>query len=114
MEDSTLADLKAKHGRVVVITLRSDIEFAIRAPNKGEYRAFRAKVHNPMQAPDATEDLLRAIVVWCNGEGGDDAIAARKALNALLDQYPGISENKAVSETIADMTGMSVGEQGKL
>jgi hypothetical protein len=113
VEDSTLDALKAKHGRVVVITLRSDIEFAIRAPNKGEYRAFRAKIHNPVQAPDATEDLLRALVVWCNGEGADDPAAARKALNTVMDQYPGISENKIVNEHIGAMSGMTLTEQGK-
>jgi hypothetical protein len=112
VEDSTLSELKAKYGRVAVVAFREDIEIAIRAPSRAEYKVCRASMHNPASAPDAQEDLVRRIVVWCNGEGATDA-DARKAFDALLNMYPGLCENRAASGEISNFTGIAFRDQGK-
>lgn len=110
MEDLALEAVKAKHGRVAVISFREDIELVIRAPTRGEYKVYRAAMHAPGGSADATEDLVRKIVVWCNGEADT---AARVALDRLLDQYPGLCENKAASKEIMSFTGIEFTASGK-
>lgn len=113
MEEATLDALKAKHGRVALIHLRDDIEFVLRAPNRAEYRACRSDMHTPGRAPDAQEDLIRKIVVYCSGQDGDTDTAARVAFDKLLNQYPALCENRAASREIAEFTGLEFSAQGK-
>lgn len=110
MEDSALGPLKTKYGRVAVISFREDIEVVLRAPSRAEYKVYRAAMHSPGGSADATEDLVRKIVVWCNG---DVEPAARQSFDALLQTYPGLCENRAASKEIMAFTGIEFQSSGK-
>jgi hypothetical protein len=112
LDETVLTELKAKYGRVAAVAFREDIEIVIRAPSRAEYKVCRAAMHNPASAPDAQEDLVRRIIVWCNGQGASDA-DARKAFDALLNDYPGLCENRAASAEISNFTGIAFRDQGK-
>ncbi len=112
MDEAVFTAMKAQYGRVAVVAFSPDLEIVIRAPNRGEYRVCRAMMHNAAQAPDAQEDLVRKLVVWCNGVGSSwkDAL---KEFDALLNTYPGLCENRAASAEISEFTGIAFREQGK-
>lgn len=112
MEEATVTELRAKYGRVAVVSFSPELEIAIRAPTRGEYKVCRSMMHNPAQQADAQEDLIRKIVVWCSGECSSQP-AALKAFDALLQTYPGLCENRAASAEISEFTGIAFRDQGK-
>lgn len=101
--------LQVKYRRVCQVTANG-IDLVIRAPSRAEYRAFRSAMHNPASVADAQEDLVRDLVVWCNGAGDGEA---RAAFDALLDEYPALCENKAVSGEVQRFTGLEFASMGK-
>jgi hypothetical protein len=109
LTEETVAALQAKYKRVCAIR-RDDVEFVIRAPTRGEYKAFRSALHTPATQADAQEDLVRDLVVWCADKTDGDA---RLAFDALLDEYPALCENKAVSGEVSKFTGLEFAAQGK-
>jgi hypothetical protein len=109
LTDETVAALTAKYRRVCAIR-RADVEFVIRAPSRGEYKAFRAALHTAATQADAQEDLVRDLVVWCSDRTDVDA---RVAFDALLDEYPALCENPAVSGEVSKFTGLAFAAQGK-
>lgn len=100
--DDQEKELRAKYPRVRIIRL-PEVEFAIRAPTRAEYRRCRAEMHNPASAPDAQEDLVRQIVVS----------PTREEFDRVLDDLPALCENKEVSATIREFTGMELRASGK-
>jgi hypothetical protein len=113
MDQPVLDALVAKYSRVAAVQYRDDIEIAVRAPSRAEYKVFRAALHTPGGAADAQEDLIRKIVVWVNGEGLENVAQARQAFDRLLEQYPALCENRAASKEISDFTGLEFRSQGK-
>lgn len=101
ISEEQLATLQREHRRVKVISI-GDIEFAIRAPKRHEYKAFRAKAMGE-QKDSALEDLLRIIVVY----------PSRVDFDVLLDDYPGVAESKAVGKAVEAFVGMVADETGK-
>lgn len=99
--------LQIKYRRVCSIS-HDPINLVIRAPSRAEYRAFRAAMHSPTGQADAQEDLIRDLVVWCNG-----AADPRLAFDELLEEYPALCENRAVSSEISKFTGLEFAAQGK-
>jgi hypothetical protein len=111
VEEAALEAVRARHKRVSVVSF-GQFEIVLRAPTRGEYKAYRAAMHTPGGSADATEDLVRKTVVWCNGTGETDQ-SAREAFDKLLDEYPGLCENRAASKEIMAFTGIEFGAQGK-
>lgn len=109
MRDETLATVQATYPRVKVIAI-GDIEFAIRAPKRVEYKQFRSKAMNADQRADAMEDLLRLLVVCCRDVVGT---AARVQFDALLEEYPGLCESKDVTRAVEQFVGMQADDSGK-
>src|SRR4051812_19368289 len=92
-----LADLEAKHVRTAHLIGKGGAwEVVFRKPTRAEYKAFRARAHNPAQAADAQEILARACVVH----------PSKEAFDALLEDYPGIPE--AASKEFTNLVGLSV------
>lgn len=100
--DEKLAELQATHRRVKRIAI-GEIEIAIRAPKRHEYKAFRARAMDPDKRADAMEDLLRQIVVH----------PSRAELDAILDDYPGLAESKEMSRAVEQFVGMVADDAGK-
>lgn len=109
MRDDILAQVQAAHPRVKVIAI-GDIEFAIRAPKRFEYKQFRSKAMNADQRADAMEDLLRLLVVACGEVAGP---GARAAFDAVLEDYPGLCESKDVTRAVEQFVGMQADDSGK-
>ena len=101
ISETELAALQAEHRRVKVIRI-GEIEFAIRAPKRHEYKAFRAKAFGDQKA-DAMEDLLRLLVVS----------PKRAEFDVLLDDYPGLAESKDVGRAVEAFVGMVADDTGK-
>lgn len=99
-----LDDLEAKHKRVAHLKGPGDPvpwEVVIRKPTRPEYKQFRAMSHNPSQVSEAQEVLIRKICVY----------PERDALDALLDDWPGIPES--CGKAIASLAGISAQEDVK-
>lgn len=100
--EEQLKDLEAKHVRIAHLKgvgTPAPWELVIRKPTRQEYRAFRAKSHNPNTLPDAQEDLVRCCAVYP---------PRGLELDALLEDWPGIPE--AASRAITRLTGMAVAD----
>ena len=97
-----LDELRTKYKRICHITV-DDVEFVLRAPTRAEYRQCRAAMHDPMKAPEAQEDLCVMTVVYPD----------RAAFDAILESYPGLCENKRVSDEISYFTGMKARDDRK-
>lgn len=110
--DEQFTELHAKYGRVARIHFSADAEIVIRAPTRAEYKRCRAALHQPATAPEAQEDLVRAIVVACNDVCATD-VAAREAFDKLLDVWPGLCENKTAQGPLAAFTGLDFAASGK-
>ncbi len=102
ISEDQVKELETKHGRVAHLKGYGSPppwELVLRKPSRQEYRAFRAKSHNPQTLPDAQEDLVRCCSVL--PPRGPD-------LDALLEEWPGIPE--AAGKAITRLTGMAVSD----
>ena len=104
-------DLQSRHRRVCLIQGGGQ-EVVIRAPTRAEYKVARAAVHDPRQIADAQEDLVRKLVVYCNGVSGDWATVVA-AFDAMLETYPGFCESKVVGSKVNEFTGIEMANSGK-
>lgn len=104
LTEKQMAELEAKHGRIARLKdPQGKWEVVLRKPTRPEYKAFRARSHNPAQIADAQEQLVRQIVVHPTPE----------AFGNLLDDYPGIAESPAASKALQALTGMAAEEDSK-
>ena len=97
-----LAKLEADHKRVALVksfdkTPDGEPEWCVvyKKPNRGQYKQFRSRINNESLAPDATEQLARALVVYPSPE----------AFDALLEEWPAIPE--ASSKALLRLMGMA-------
>lgn len=73
-KDKLIEELTEKHGEIK--TVETVLGMAVfRGPTRGEYKKFRAAIHDPRKRPDAIEALVRDCVVhpspevfdsWCD------------------------------------------------
>lgn len=103
-----IAELESTHKRVAHVhstrTLSNgdwEWEFVARKPTRPEYKGWRAKLNNENTAPDATEQLIRRIVVCPTPE----------AFDAVLDDWPALAE--AAVPAIKAMCGLDADHDRK-
>ncbi len=102
--DEQMAELEAKHGRIGRLRGRDGgWECVFRKPTRAEFKAFRARAHNPPQRAEAQEILARSCVVFPSREGFD----------ALLEDYPAICDSSAASELFERLMHGAVEESGE-
>lgn len=102
LTEEQLKELETTHRRIARVADRNgQWEVVFRPPNRGEYKQFRAKLHNDALKADATEWLARACVVY----------PSREAFDALLNDYPGITD--ACGDAIGELAGFTVDKMGK-
>lgn len=103
-------DLEQKHGRIAVV--RSQFRgkdgqpewlVVLRKPNRGEYKMFRAQTANPAQKADAQETFIRQTCVFPD----------RLALDAMLEDFPGLADSEGVTEACKALTGLSSVQDAK-
>jgi hypothetical protein len=70
-------------------------EVVFKPPKRVQYKMFRSMMHNPSQVADSQEWLARATVAYPSAE----------AFDALLEDYPAISE--VAAPKILELIGMS-------
>ncbi len=92
-------ELQKTHGRVVHVK-GEGWEAVFRKPKRVEYKRFRAMLFSDAKA-DAAEWLALATVV----------VPERAALDALLEDYPGIPE--AASKALTQIAGITIDESAK-
>lgn len=102
LSDDQIKELEAKHKRVARCgAVGGEWEVVFRAPNRAEYKRFRAAINNPNTAPDAQEQLARQCVVY----------PSREAFDALLEEWPAIPE--ACSKAFSRLMGLAVDDDVK-
>jgi len=99
-----IAALELEHKVIAhIIGKNNRWEIVFRKPKRSEYKMYRASAHNPAKVADAQEILLRQVIVF----------PAKAAFDDLLDEYPGICDNSAVSGALLEMIGASAEEEKK-
>lgn len=102
LTDEALAELETKHKRIARVRGKANAdgshpwEIVIRKPTRAEYKRFRSHVSNENTKADATELLVRAVVVFPTPD----------AFDALLEEWPAIPE--AASEALLRLMGLAV------
>lgn len=98
-----LDELETLHGRIAhVRSLREgEWEVVLKKPRRADYKMFRSQSHNAAQASDATEILVRKLVVYPSAD----------EFMALLEEYPAIPE--ACSGAVGMLVGISAAADSK-
>lgn len=114
-----LAELESKFPRVAVVTGKAmpgkeatPWEIVVRSPTRSQYKAFRARAHNPALKADAQELLARECVVWVSAK--PDATTppeVKTAFDALLEDFPAVAD--AAADQLGALAGFAVDESGK-
>ena len=76
-------------------------EFVIKAPNRSQYKQFRSQVHDEKRKADATEMLVRHLVVYPSPEEFD----------ALMEEWPALCDG--CGGTLNSLAGAEQVEAGK-
>jgi hypothetical protein len=82
MEQSVVDGLKAKHGPNLVLVEVGNNSFIVKGPSREQYAVFRGMIFDETKRSFATEDLVRACVVF----------PEYSKFDALMQQYPALSE----------------------
>ena len=90
--ETALRPLRVKHPELVVLTVKGQ-PVAFRPITRVEYGRFRAQIADPKKRGDATETLVRSVVVYPD----------RVAFNAFLERYPAAAE--AIGDEVIDDAG---------
>ena len=97
------AELEAKWGTLSALRHRSKpLAVILREPKRGEYKMWRAGIHDQRKKADAQETLFKQICVFPE---------SAMAVEALLDQWPAVPE--ACTDLIERLSGLTGDEQGK-
>ena len=91
--------LRSKYPELVTLIHKGQV-LAFRPMSRQEYTRFRAQIADPKKRSDATENLVRSVVVYPD----------RAAFNAFLDRYPAAAEAIG-DEVIEDAGGLKVERQ---
>ena len=102
LTEDQIAEFETTHNRIAhVIGKDKAWEVVVRKPTRSEFKRFKAMVHNPSQAPDAMEHLIRTCVVY----------PSRDALDALLEDFPALPA--AFDSQLAELVGAAADETVK-
>ena len=86
MDQAVIDELKAKHGELTQVDV-GEQEFIVRGPTKAEYAAFRAMIFDESKRAYATEDLVRACIVYPERKAFEALLAHRPALPEVLSEH---------------------------
>ena len=101
--------LRQKHKRIAHLKSSRTLEdgktpewqFVIRAPKRSEYKRFRSEVHNESRKSEATETLVRQLVIFPTPEEFD----------ALMEDWPALCDG--CGGTLNALAGAEQVEEGK-
>lgn len=103
-----LDSLREKHKRIAHIKSARSLEdgkpeweFVIRSPKRSEYKQFRSQVHNESRKAEATEILVRQLVIFPTAEEFD----------ALMEDWPALCDG--CGGTLNALAGAEQVEEGK-
>ena len=104
-----LAALREKHKRIAHIkSARTQADgktpewqFVIRSPKRSEYKQFRSQVHNEARKAEATEILVRQLVIHPSGDEFD----------VLMEDWPALCDG--CGGTLNALAGAEQVEEGK-
>lgn len=82
MEKAVVDGLKSKFGNNLVLVEVGDKEFVVKGPTREQYTVFRGMIFDESKRSFATEDLVRACVVF----------PGYQEFEVLLAQYPALTE----------------------
>ncbi len=105
LTEEQIAEFETKHGDVKhVIGKDKKWEIVFKTPLRKDFKAFKARAGNESQKAEAQEIMLRQCVIFP---------PTLTEFDALLDKFPGISENEDVSRGIKELCGMVSEVSGK-
>ena len=106
LSSQELDKLRAENPAGIVHLVAKDgkWEAVFKAPNRAQYKMFRANNHNQARVADANEILARQICIFP---------PTPEAFEALLDKFPAIPEALAQDEEFRAMLGISTDEGAK-
>lgn len=100
-----IQQLETQHGRIAHVMGKDGTwDIVLRKPTRAEYKMFRGMASAPESRADAQESLLRRIVVEPEGA---------KAIDDLINEWPGLPESDACTKAILMLTGMASEQLGK-
>lgn len=104
-----LDGLREKHKRIAHLKSSRNLEddktpeweFVIRSPKRSEYKQFRSQVHNEARKAEATEILVRQLVIY----------PTSAEFEALMEDWPALCDG--CGGTLNSLAGAEQVEEGK-
>ena len=87
MEQSVVDGLKSKHGCELTLVEVGENEFVVRGPTREQYAVFRGMIFDESKRSFATEDLVRACVVYPDLKTFEAQLAKHPALTEVLSEH---------------------------
>ena len=106
LTEDQIKELEGKHARLKRLYQEIDgdeVELFVRPPTRGEYKMWRAAIHDDQKRAEATETLVRQCTVHPD----------REAVMALLEKYPALLDGPGVQKWVMKVTGAGAEERGK-
>lgn len=111
MDETKIEALRAKYGKVGVLAY-SGHEIVFRRPSRTDAREYRRKLNEPLEKPDALEQLAQVMVVAFDGE--EDVIRARTNFTgSFLEEFPLAVSNPKIAGLIGALAGLVEEEDEK-
>lgn len=103
--------LRSEHGDKLRELTKNAYTVVVRKPRRMEWRAFMTANVDPTSRVTSLEQLLRDCAVWCSPAATADRREVGAALDAMLEDEPGLAET--FGGEVADYAGLGKVESRK-